>query len=117
MAKGRGNSDESDQIRHRAATTPLARENQLINLAVDLAERQLRDGTASAQIISHYLKASSSREYLEQQRIAMDIELMEAKKNQMAQADRMEMLIENATNAMRGYSGVEPIDKGDPYDD
>ena len=42
--------------RGRPALTPEARENQLISLAIDLAEQQLRDGTASSQVITHYLK-------------------------------------------------------------
>lgn len=116
MAQRRASAPDPEPTHSRAASTPAGRENQLIGLAVDLAERQLREGTASAQVISHYLKASSSREYLEQQRLAMEIEVMEAKKNQMAQADRMEVLVQDAIDAMRGYQGHRSTDNREGYD-
>jgi hypothetical protein len=92
------------------ASTPEGRENQLVNLAVDLAERQLREGTASAQVLSHYLKAGSSREYLEKQRLGMEVELMKAKQEQMASVARIEVLYSDAIGAMRAYQGVEPVE-------
>ena len=49
----------------RPALTPEARENQLVSLAVDLAEKQLREGTASSQVITHYLKLGSTKERIE----------------------------------------------------
>lgn len=116
MAARRVNAQEPEPVSRRAATTPEARENQLVNLAVDLAERQLRDGSASAQVISHYLKAGSTREYLEKQRIAMDVELMEAKREQMASMARIEELYENAIGAMRSYQGGHVVSEGQDYD-
>ena len=89
------------------ATTPEARENQLIAKAVDLAERQLDDGTASAQVISHYLKLGSSREKLEQERIANENALLEAKREAMASAARVEELYGAAIAAMRSYAGQD----------
>ena len=53
----------------RPALTPEARENQLISLAVDLAEKQLQEGTASSQVITHYLKLGSMRERLEREKL------------------------------------------------
>jgi hypothetical protein len=44
--------DNKPKRRRAPATTPEARENQLISLAVDLAERQLLEGTASSQVLS-----------------------------------------------------------------
>lgn len=105
MASLRVSDSEHEPTEHRVATTPAGREKQLVNLAVDLAEKQLRKGTASAQVLSHYLKAGSSREFLEQQRIAMEIELSRAKREQMESADRMEDLYIKAIAAMRGYQG------------
>ena len=51
----------------RPALTPEARENQLISLAVDLAEKQLQEGTASSQVITHYLKLGSTKERIEKE--------------------------------------------------
>ena len=79
MAKRKEPAEEVHQPRRRRATTPEARENQLVSLAVDLAEKQLREGTASSQVISHYLKLGTSREQLEQERLRRENKLLEAR--------------------------------------
>ena len=94
------------------ATTPEGRENQLVSLAVDLAEQQLSEGTASAQVITHYLKLGSTREKLEQERISKENELLRAKVESMASVKRIEELYETALNAMRSYAG-QPLDDFD----
>lgn len=111
MATHRVNVAQPERTPRRVASTPDGRENQLVNLAVDLAERQLREGTASAQVLSHYLKAGSSREYLEKQRIAMDVELMKAKQEQLASMARIEELYSDAIGAMRAYQGTEVVEE------
>lgn len=98
----------------RPATTPEGRENQLVSLAVDLAEQQMVQGTASAQVISHYLKLGSTREKLEQERLTRENELLQAKVEQLASSKRVEELYEDALNAMRTYAGNEPEEM---YDD
>ena len=99
----------------RPATTPEARENQLISAAIDLAEQQLADGTASAQVISHYLKLGSTREKLEQEKLRRDNDLLEAKVEAMASQRRIEELYEGALMAMRQYSGqVVEVEYDDP---
>lgn len=98
---GRGANRRS----RRPATTPEGRENQLISLASDLAERQLTEGTASAQVITHFLKLASTREQLEQERLQRENLLLSAKIDQLASAKRIEELYETALNAMRTYSG------------
>jgi hypothetical protein len=89
----------------RPATTPEGRENQLISLAADLAERQLREGTASSQVITHFLKLASTREKLEQERLHRENLLLSAKVDQIASSKRIEELYETALNAMRQYAG------------
>ena len=89
--------------RRRPALTPEARENQMISLAVDLAEQQLRDGTAAAQVITHYLKLGTTREKLEKDILEKQRELMEAKTEAIRSAQRVEELFENAIEAMRAY--------------
>jgi hypothetical protein len=91
--------------RSRPATTPEARENQLIAAAVDLAEKQIRNGTASSQVISHYLKLGSSREKLEQERLAKENELLDAKREAMEAQARVEGVYTAALEAMRAYAG------------
>lgn len=97
------------------ATTPEQRENQLINAAVDLAEKQIRDGKASAQVITHYLKLASSRERLEQQRIANENLLLQAKVDNLASQANVEKMYNEAIKAMRAYSGhPDPEAEDDP---
>ena len=96
--------------KRRPATTPEGRENQLISLAVDLAEKQIKEGTVSSQVLTHYLKLGSSREKLEQERLRRENHLLAAKAEAMASAKRVEELYGKALNAMRTYAGQDPVD-------
>ena len=89
----------------RPALTPEARENQMISLAVDLAEQQLREGTASSQVITHFLKLATSKERLEREILAEQKKLITAKTEALESAKRVEELYADAINAMKKYSG------------
>jgi hypothetical protein len=93
--------------KRRPAQTDKGREDQLISLAVNLAEKQMMEGTASSQVITHYLKLGSSREKLEQARLAGENELLKAKIESMASAKRVEELYTQALEAMKTYAGQE----------
>lgn len=93
--------------RRPPATTPESRENQLIASAVDLAEEQILRGTASSQVITHFLKLGTTREKLEQERIKRENLLLEAKVSSLASADRIEKLYKEAVDAFRSYAGHE----------
>ena len=101
----------------RPATTPEGRESQMISYAEDLAEKQLRDGTASAQVISHYLKLGSSREKLEQERLRHANELTNVKIAAIANQAKTEELYREALQAMRSYAGQDPIEIEVDYED
>ena len=105
MRKARTASSSNSQKKMRPALTPEARENQLISLAVDLAEKQLMEGTASSQVITHYLKLGSTKERIEREILEKQKELIEAKTQNLQSAKRVEELYENALSAMRDYSG------------
>lgn len=94
----------------RPALTPEAREGQLISLAVDLAEKQLREGTASSQVITHYLKLGSTKERIEKEIMEKQKELIEAKTQNLKSVERMEELYTKALEAFRGYSGQDDDD-------
>lgn len=94
----------------RPATTPEGRENQLISLSYDLAEKQLIDGSAPAQVVTHFLKLASTREKLEQERLQRENLLLSAKVDQIASGKRIEELYETALNAMRQYAGKDVED-------
>lgn len=117
MASRRVDGEKSKRTRRPMATTPEAQENRLIGKAVNLAETQLDDGTASAQVITHFLKLGSSREKLEQELIDQNIELQKAKRENMASAARVEELYSAAITAMRAYAGQEPLPSDDDYVD
>lgn len=91
--------------RRQPAVTEESRENQLVSLAIDLAEKQLSEGTASSQVITHYLKLGSTRERLEQERLLRENELLTSKVEMMASAKRVEELYGQALDAMRLYAG------------
>ena len=110
MPKGSKKSDSNAPRSSRKATSPEARESQLISLAMDLAEQQLRDGTASSQVITHYLKLGSTKDKLEQQIMAEQKEYLEAKTQAMQSAKRVEELYAEALDAMRRYSGQMDVE-------
>ena len=98
--------DKTAGPRRRApALTPEDREDQLIALAIDLAEKKLMDGTASNQIEAHYLKLGSTRERLEKEKLQKENELLRAKTESLQSAKNVEELYKNALDAMRIYRG------------
>jgi hypothetical protein len=103
--------------KRRPATTEENRENQLVSLAIDLAEKQLSEGSASAQVITHYLKLGSTRERLEQERLYRENELLGARVDTLASAKKVEELYSAALDAMRSYAGREAsrMDDDDDY--
>ena len=111
-------SDDSPEVvrrpRRPRATSAEARERQLIADANDLAERQIRQGNASAAVITHFLKLGSTREKLERERLERENELLRAKVDQLASAKNVEQLYSEALQAMRAYSGQ--ITEDDEYD-
>lgn len=105
MAKVKTTGSSTSTKKSRPAISPEARENQLISLAVDLAEQQLRDGTASSQVITHYLKLGTTRERLEKEKLEEENKLLKAKTENLQSQKRVDDLYTKAINAMRKYAG------------
>lgn len=106
MAKKDAKDSSSTASRKmRPALTPESRENQLISLAVDLAERQLMEGTASSQVITHYLKLGTTKERLEKEKLEEENKLLRARTDALQSAKRVEELYADAIDAMKLYSG------------
>lgn len=102
------------ETRRKPATTPEGRENQMVSAAIDLAEKQIRSGTASSQVITHFLKLGSTRERLEQQRLEHENELTRVKIEALESQKRVEELYMEALTAMRSYAGdIPPPDLDD----
>lgn len=93
----------------RSALTPEAEERQMISLAIDRAKQQLIDGTASAQVIVHFLKLGATTAQLEKEKLERENELLKAKADSLKAEEKREELYTNAINAMRDYSGYGQI--------
>ena len=106
MAKAAKQPVESTDV-YTAAMNPEARENQLISLAVNLAEKQLREGTASSQVITHYLKLGSTKERMEKEMMAEQIKLLTAKTEALQSAKHVEELYTEAIAAFKRYNGQQ----------
>ena len=111
MAKPKESS--KSKKRRPPATTPDARENQFIAMAVDLAEKQLSEGTASSQVITHFLKLGSSRDRLEQENLKEKNKVLKAQTEALKSEKKIEELYTKALNAMRAYSGQDRNDEED----
>ena len=94
------------------ALTPEGRENQLISLSERVAEQQLREGTASAQVIVHYLRLGAQKEHyrLECEKLKYETALLQAKKESIESVKRSEELMEEAIRAFRSYRGEDEQD-------
>lgn len=96
----------------RPFMTPEGQENHLISLAYGLVEQRIRDGTASSQEVTHFLKLGSRKETLEREKLEEENKLLRAKTEALQSQKRVEELYSEALNAMRRYSGQE-----EQYDD
>ena len=101
----------------RTPLTPEARENQMISLAMDLAEQQLRDGTASSQLITEFVKRGSTKARIEKELLEKQRDLAAAKADAIKAADRLEELMKEATKAMRRYQGMDEEEEDFEDDD
>jgi len=88
------------------ALTPEARENQLISLAYNLAEQRLRDGSATSQEVTHFLRLGSTKEREEREMMREKIRLLTAKTEALQSTKRIEELYSQAIDAMRVYNGT-----------
>ena len=91
--------------KRKPAATVDGRENQLISLAIDLAEKQLMEGTASSQVITHYLKLGSTKDRLEREKLARENELLRAKTDAIHSSKNVESLYADAIEAFKSYNG------------
>lgn len=107
-------SKSSGPKRRRPGLTPEARENQLIADAYDLAEKQIREGTASSQIITHFLKMGNTKMELEKEKLRNETELIIAKREAIQSSQHTEELYKNAIKAMQRYSG-QGVSEEDEY--
>ena len=101
----KSSNSSSDSKKLRPTTNPETREMQLISLATDLAAQQLLDGTASSQVITHFLKLGTTRMRLEKEKLENETALLKAKKAALETQDNIEKKYADAIQAMKKYSG------------
>jgi hypothetical protein len=98
------------------ATTLEGREDQLIAAAMDLVERRIHEGTASAQETVHFLRLGSVRNQLEQDKLRHENEVLQTRVKEMESRRSSEELYSKALAAMRGYQGLDPLEGQDDED-
>lgn len=113
MKKAKSVSSSDSSRRMRPALSPEARENQMISLAMDLAEQQLRDGTASSQLITEFVKRGSTKARLEKEILEEQKILTKAKTESLQSAKRIEEMYGEAMKAFRSYSGKGDFEPDD----
>lgn len=114
MGRTKATASAGPKRRNRPAISPEARENQMIALAVDRAEQQLIEGTASPSVIVHYLKLGSMKERVEKERLEEEVKLLRAKTEALQSQKQIQELYADALSAMRSYQGIEaPLDDQD----
>lgn len=115
----RARSNEPISPYEPPARTIAGRENQLINMTVDLVEKQIREGTASSQVLTHFLKLASTREQLEQAKIRCETKMIEAKTSAVQDSGDYTRIANEALEAFKSYSGAatnQIIESSDEYD-
>ena len=115
----RAKSNEPLSLREPPAKTVAGRENQLINMTIDLVEKQIREGTASSQVLTHFLKLASTREQLEQAKIRCETKMIEAKSNAVQDSGDYTRIANEALEAFKTYSGAatnQTIESSAEYD-
>lgn len=96
-----------EKTKNTPALSPGAKENELCALAVSMAEQQLRDGTATSQVLTHFLRLATERESLEKARLIEENKLLKAKTAALESAQSSERLALEAIEAMKRYSGSD----------
>ena len=107
------NSTSEPKKRMRPALSPEAKENQMISLAMDCAEQQLRDGTASSQVITHFLKLGTAKYQYEIEKLKSENKLLEAKSEAIESGKKIEELYANAIKVMQIYKGYSDEESED----
>ena len=115
MAKAKTGVSSDKPKKMRPALTPEAREQQLIAMAYDAAEEQFLAGTASSQVITHFLKLGTVKERLEKEKLEEENKLLRAKTKAIESSEEIKALYADAVKAMRRYSGAEEDGDDDDY--
>ena len=98
-------SKTATKRKRRPASTPEAREKQLINMAYDLAEERFMNKTATSAEIVHFLKQGSTKAREEIEKLRKENEFLRAKTEVLESSKMAEEMYVNAMEAMKSYTG------------
>lgn len=114
MAKKKDNSQEPIRKTYPTVNrSPEDKEKEMISLAYEQAEQELREGRASSQVLIHFLKLGSTKEQLEKAKLQEEVKLVKAKTDSIESSERSEIAYKEALNALKRYSGQEDYDEED----
>lgn len=99
------------------ARTPEAQENHMIALSMKLAEKKLKDGSASSQIVCHFLQLGTEKARLERAKLEAETRLAESKAEAVRSMQSSEQIVGDALAAFQRYQGTNfvPDDEADQY--
>lgn len=117
MRRVRNSNSPSEEKGTRPAISKEAREGQMIALAEKLAEKQLREGTASSQVITHYLKLGTERERKEIELMEMEKHVKAAKVESITAMTEIRKMFGEAMNAFKIYRGGDEEEEVDEDED
>lgn len=114
--KSKESSPVSSKRRRRRAMSPEEREAQLISLTMDVVEDRIRNGKASSQELVHFLRAGSNKERFETQKLELELQLVQAKTENLRLQQKNDEIYAEALKAFKRYSGTDDIEDEDDED-
>lgn len=99
------------------ARTPEAQENEMIALAMEAARKKIEDGSASSQIIVHFLQLGTEKARLEREKLRAESTLAMAKAEAMKSLQTSDQITEEALSAFKRYQGTNfvPAEEASMY--
>lgn len=114
--KSKESSPVSEKRRRRRAMSPEEREAQLISLTMDVVEDRIRNGKASSQELVHFLRAGSNKERFETQKLELELQLVQAKTENLRLQQKNDEMYAKALKAFKRYSGTDDVEDDDDED-
>ena len=106
-------TDTKKKSSSRAAMSPEAYENHLINISYKAVEKRIESGEATAAELVHFLRQGSLREQLELEKLRKENELLKTKADSIKSQEEIKALYADAIGAFRKYSGQPATDEED----
>lgn len=92
-------------------------ESYMINLAMEQAEEQLRNHTAPAMIVSHFLKLATTKALLELEKARAETKLANSKAELVESQKKSEDIAKAALAMFKRYAGIFGDEDSEDYDE